>query len=129
MRAALRRALVAALHTDAEAVFRGDAWSTRCLHCRSGLRFDATGAPLNDGTLEHVVPRTWFGKRAAQELAEGLDGPDDPKNLALACPRCNQQKGKGPDAKGPSDARAREIVAALQRSRMARWRDAGEESP
>ncbi|MFN8009792.1 MAG: HNH endonuclease [Holophagaceae bacterium] len=123
MRAALRRALVAALRTDAEASLGDATWTTRCLHCRSGLTFDASGAPLNGGTLEHVVPRSWFGKRAAEALIEGLEGPDDPKNLALACPRCNQQKGKGPDAKGPSDDRSREIVAALQRARMARWRD------
>lgn len=123
MRAALRQALLAALRTDAESSQADEAWTTRCLHCRSPLQFDTSGAPLNGGTLEHVVPRSWFPKRAAAALTEGLRGPDDPRNLALACPRCNQQKGKGPDAKGPSDARAREVVAALQRSRMARWRD------
>ena len=122
-RQALRSQLIAALRTDSEAIFRDSTWSTRCLHCRSGLQFNGSGAPLNGGTLEHVVPRSWFPKRAAEDLIAGLEGPDDPRNLALACPRCNQQKGKGPDAKGPADARAREVVAALQRARMARWRD------
>jgi 5-methylcytosine-specific restriction endonuclease McrA len=129
MRAALRRSLLAALRTDAEAVLLHHVWFTRCLHCRSALHFDAAGAPMNGGTLEHVVPRSWFGKRAAQDLIEGLEGPDDARNLALACPRCNQQKGKGPDAQGPADPRAREIVAALQRARMARWRHEEDEGP
>jgi 5-methylcytosine-specific restriction endonuclease McrA len=126
MRAGLRQSLLVALRTDAEASLRDGLWSTRCLHCRSALQFDASGAPLNSGTLEHVVPRSWFPKRAAVDLVEGLEGPDDPRNLALACPRCNQQKGKGPDAKGPAETRAREVVAALRRARMARWRDPGD---
>lgn len=123
MRAGLRQALLAALRTDAEATLGDGVWSTRCLHCRSGLQFTATGVPMNEGTLEHVVPRSWFSRRAAAALIVGLAGPEDPRNLALACPRCNQQKGKGPDAKGPSDPRAMEVVAALLRARMARWRD------
>lgn len=120
-RLALRRLLRLALETDAHAVREAGAWSTRCLHCRSGLRFTEEGEPLNGATLEHVVPRSWFGKRAAAPLTEGLEGADDPRNLALACARCNQGKGKGPDAAGPGDPRAREVVARLAESRRARW--------
>ena len=120
-RPALRRLLRLALETDALAVQAADGWATRCLHCRSGLRFTAEGEPLNGATLEHVIPRSWFGKRAAAALTEGLAGADDPRNLALACARCNQQKGKGPDAQGPGDPRARELVARLAQVRLARW--------
>ena len=120
-RPALRRLLRLALETDALAIHEEGTWATRCLHCRSGLRFTDEGEPLNGATLEHVVPRSWFDKRAAADLTAALEGPDDPRNLALACARCNQGKGKGPDAAGPGDPRAREIVARLAEARRARW--------
>ena len=120
-RPALRRLLRLALETDALAVQDADGWSTRCLHCRSALRFTTEGEPLNGATLEHAVPRSWFEKRAAAAITMGLEGADDPRNLALACARCNQQKGKGPDAQGPGDPRALEIVARLAEARRARW--------
>lgn len=97
--------------------------ATRCLHCRTPLLFGHSGQPLNGATLEHVVPRSWFGRGAARELTAGLDGPDDARNLALACAACNHAKGRGPDARGPGDARAREVVIAAQSRRMARWRE------
>lgn len=121
-RPALRRLLRLALETDALAVLEDGVWTTRCLHCRSALRFTEEGEPLNGATLEHVVPRSWFGKRAAADLTVAFEGPDDPRNLALACARCNQGKGKGPDAAGPGDGRAREIVGNLQEVRQRRWR-------
>jgi 5-methylcytosine-specific restriction endonuclease McrA len=96
--------------------------ATRCLHCRTPLRFAESGAPLNGATLEHVVPRSWFGRTAARELTGGLTGPDDARNLALACAACNHAKGRGPDARGPGDARAREVVAAALARRLERWR-------
>lgn len=97
--------------------------ATRCLHCRTPLRFAESGAPLNGATLEHVVPRSWFGRGAARELTAGLSGPDDPRNLALACAGCNHTKGRGPDARGPGDARARALVAATLARRLQRWRE------
>jgi HNH endonuclease len=51
----------------------------------------------------------------------GLEGPSDARNLALACARCNQQKGRGPDAAGPGDARARAIVRTLLDRRAERY--------
>ncbi len=121
-RPALRLRLLAAVRSDrcAEPVASG--WITRCLHCRSRVGISATGEPDPGTTLEHVVPRSWFGRRAATPLTEGLEGPDDPANLALACARCNQGKGKGPDAAGPSDPRAREVVAQLLATRRTRLR-------
>jgi len=135
----MRRALATdALAADASADDRGRAGSceeparerreagtiaTRCLHCRTPLRFAASGAPLNGATLEHVVPRSWFGRPAARELVAGLAGPDDARNLALACAACNHAKGRGPDARGPGDACAREVVAAALARRLERWRE------
>ncbi|WP_119717557.1 HNH endonuclease [Cognatilysobacter tabacisoli] len=123
MRPALRRLFLLALAHDAEAALRADGrWRTRCLHCRSTLEFDADGTPLGHGTLEHVVPQAWFGKRAAAALTREVgDAANDARNLALACAGCNHDKGKGPDARGPNDERAREVVAALLARRLERW--------
>lgn len=123
MRPDLRRLFLRALETDALAAFETDGWVTRCLHCRTRLHVDADGTPCGHASLEHVVPRAWFGKRAAASLVARVgDDPDDARNLAVACARCNQDKGKGPDARGPVDARAFAIVSALVDRRMARWR-------
>lgn len=126
MRPALRRLFLLALAHDAGAAQQpDDRWRTRCLHCRSTLEFDADGTPLGHGTLEHVVPQAWFGRRPAAVLtAQVGNAPNDPRNLALACAGCNHDKGKGPDARGPVDPRSREVVAALLARRLARWRDA-----
>ena len=64
---------------------------------------------------------SWFGRRGSETLAGHLAGPSDPRNLALACARCNQQKGRGPDAAGPGDDRARQVVVALLERRAARY--------
>lgn len=125
MRPALRRLFLRAIETDADASRDASGWRTRCLHCRTRLHVDATGEPLGAASLEHVVPRAWFGKRAAAPLVARVgDTPDDARNLAIACTRCNHDKGKGPDARGPQDARAYEVVEALLSRRLARWREA-----
>jgi 5-methylcytosine-specific restriction endonuclease McrA len=118
----LRQLMALALDTDTEARIENGVRRTRCLHCRAHLTVAGDGAPLGASTLEHIVPRSWFGRRAAADLTSGLTGPDDPRNLAIACARCNQQKGRGPDATGPGDARAHEIVSALLARRRARFR-------
>ena len=122
MRPALRRLFVLAVLTDREAKRAGETWSTRCLHCRTRLLVHADGRPMGHASLEHVVPQAWFGKRAAATLVERVGRPDDPRNLAVACRRCNHDKGKGPDARGPGDPRARDVVTALLDTRLARWR-------
>ena len=124
MRAALRRRLLRAAQTDALAVLDDGIWSTRCLHCRSALQVRDDGEPLGLATLEHVVPQAWFGRHAARALtAQVGDDADDPRNLALACARCNHVKGKGHDARGPADVRAYEVVETLLATRLSRWRD------
>jgi 5-methylcytosine-specific restriction endonuclease McrA len=124
MRPALRRLFLRAVTTDAEGREQDGRWDTRCLHCRTRLQVAIDGEPLGAASLEHVVPRAWFGKRAAAALIERVGGaPDDARNLAIACSRCNHDKGKGPDARGPSDRRAFEVVEALLDNRLARWRN------
>ena len=123
MRPALRRLMLLAAHTDAQAALADGLWTTRCLHCRRTLRLRADGEPIGATSLEHVIPRAWFGRRAAAALTARVgDAPDDARNLAHACARCNQDKGKGPDARGPSDPRAFAVVATLLEARLARWR-------
>ncbi|WP_369939981.1 HNH endonuclease [Xanthomonas medicagonis] len=123
MRAVLRQRLLLAARTDAQAQALDGGWETRCLHCRRRLRLRADGEPLGHCSLEHVVPQAWFGRRAAAVLcAQVGDDPNDARNLALACAGCNHAKGRHHDARGPQDARAREVVAALLSARLARWR-------
>jgi 5-methylcytosine-specific restriction endonuclease McrA len=124
MRPALRRLFLHAVTTDTEALPDASGWRTRCLHCRTRLHVDANGEPLGAASLEHVVPRAWFDKRAAAPLTARVgNAPDDARNLAIACTRCNHDKGKGPDARGPHDARAYKVVETLLTKRLARWRN------
>lgn len=123
MRPALRRLFLRALSTDGAATLRDGAWETRCLHCRRRLQVRADGEALGRATLEHVVPQAWFGKRAAAALtAQVGDDADDARNLAVACAGCNHGKGMSHDARGPTDARALEVVSQLLERRLARWR-------
>lgn len=126
MRAKLRHLFRLAVATDAEAMQAADGtWTTRCLHCRTRLQVAADGEALGASSLEHVVPQAWFGKRAAQALCARVDhDPNDARNLGLACASCNQSKGKGPDARGPQDARALEVTEQALERRLARWRTA-----
>jgi 5-methylcytosine-specific restriction endonuclease McrA len=123
MRAVLRRRLLLAAQTDAQAIFKDKIWTTRCLHCRRALQLHDDGEPLGVATLEHVVPQSWFGMAAARTLATRVgDDAADPRNLALACAPCNHGKGRRHDANGPLDARAIEVVTALLDTRLQRWR-------
>lgn len=120
----LRQLLLDVLRTDRGARFDGQQWRCPCLHCRSPQVFTAAGEPVTDATLEHLLPRAWFHRPAARALCAHLDGPDDLRNLGVACARCNHGKGKGPDARGPGDAAARALVERLLAERATRWRDA-----
>jgi len=123
MRAALRQRLLLAAQTDAQAQPAAGGWHSRCLHCRRRLDLRGDGEPLGHCSLEHVVPQAWFGRRAAAALcAQVGDDANDARNLALACAGCNHAKGRHHDARGPQDARARDVVAALLSARLARWR-------
>lgn len=121
MRSMLRKLLVAAVQTDSVAELVEGVWRTRCLHCRSALYISDEGVTTNGATLEHIIPQSWFDKKTAFDLVAGLSGPDDVRNLALACPRCNHGKGVNHDKAGPSNSRAREVVQALYAKRQARY--------
>ena len=124
----LAQLLLLAVQTDSVGELVEGTWITRCLHCRSKLWLSEAGVPLNGATLEHVVPQSWFDKRAATDLIADLSGPNDERNLALSCARCNQSKGSRHDAKGPANARAREVVTQLKETRLARYRSLNDAS-
>lgn len=112
--------LLLAVQADTHAMARADGWVTPCLHCRSTLAVTWSGAPLGATTLEHIVPRSWFRRKAARPLVERVGHADDVRNLALACARCNQQKGRRHDADGPTSDRARDVITSLLDRRQSR---------
>lgn len=84
-------------------------WMGKCLHCGSRLFVNDDGT--TDATVEHIVPRSVGGSN------------DDLLNLAMACERCNNQKGIRHDPVYKNDQRARDVVAALLAKRKERWRE------
>ena len=83
-------------------------WVGKCIHCNSRLVVADDGRSLGEATLEHVWP-------------EAQGGTNDVTNLAVACARCNREKGSRHDHRG--GARMEEVVARLQARRLERWRD------
>lgn len=118
----LQQILMRVLQTDSTAQQVNSGWQVRCLHCRSPLLLSARGTPISAATLEHIVPQSWFGKRSAIALTGLLTGPQDLRNLAIACARCNQSKGVRHDP-NPSDVQAQQVVTALLAKRAQNWRD------
>ena len=122
----LRDRMLLALRTDQYATLVltnsfGEAWQTRCIHCRSALYVSKNGEPLSGVTLEHIVPQAWFERpKVIAKLAIDFTQVHDAKNLALACARCNHAKGKHHDCH-PNDENARAVVLTLLASRMARY--------
>lgn len=84
-------------------------WVGKCIHC--GRKLGVTERGTTGATIEHVLP-----------LCAGGD-PTDPKNLALACSGCNNEKGVRHDQHVGKGGRADEVITALQGKRLARWRD------
>jgi 5-methylcytosine-specific restriction endonuclease McrA len=83
-------------------------WVGKCIHCNSKLVLADDGRSLGEATLEHVWPET-------------QGGTNDVANLAVACARCNREKGSRHDHRG--GAKLEQIVALLQARRRERWRD------
>lgn len=81
----------------------------KCIHCRSKLALRLDGTPLSNATLEHIVPRVHGGTDALE-------------NLAIACARCNAQKGYRHDCQPLKDPKLQAVMARLQAQRAARWR-------
>ena len=84
-------------------------WVGKCIHCRSSLVVHPQGQADPTVTLEHIIP-------------QALGGTDGPGNVALACARCNNQKGARLDPLGLKDARLLHVIAHLQEERRRRWR-------
>lgn len=89
---------------DGEPVLEG-----KCIHCQRKLVLGHDGVALNGATLEHIVPKNH-------------GGTDDLENLAIACSRCNAEKGLRHDHKRSDDPKLREIIARLQARRRERWK-------
>ncbi len=121
MSATLQKLLLQVMHSDRDAQLTDQGWVTRCLFCRKALLVSTDGKYRCRASLEHIVPRSWFDHRAAAGLVTDFDGPNDLRNLALACRGCNSGKGSRHDVKGPHDARAREIVVKLLEKRAERF--------
>ena len=85
-------------------------WLGKCIHCQPSLWVDIKGNPGANGTLEHIVPSSLGGTGAANDLA-------------LACARCNQQKGTRLDVLGLDYPRLQTVIDTLQKRRRTRWRD------
>ncbi len=80
----------------------------KCIHCRTKLVVMSDGQ--TSATVEHV-------------LARAHGGTNDPSNLALACARCNHEKGVRHDTRRANDPVLIERVAALRAERGRRWRE------
>jgi 5-methylcytosine-specific restriction endonuclease McrA len=63
----------------------------------------------SNATLEHIVPKHH-------------GGTDAPENLAVACARCNQGKGKRLDKRRADDPTLVKVIATLQERRKQRLR-------
>lgn len=81
----------------------------RCIHCNTHLSVTEHGETI--ATVEHIKP-----------LCDGGE-PTDPRNVALACSRCNNEKGIRHDQHAGKGGRADEVIAALQAKRQSRWRE------
>ena len=84
-------------------------WVGKCIHCNTRLVIAEDGRSLGEATLEHVWPET-------------QGGTNDVENLAVACARCNREKGTRHDHRG--GPKLESVVALLRERRMERWRDA-----
>ena len=84
-------------------------WIGKCIHCNRKLGVSEAGN--TDATVEHINP-----------LCNGGESVD-PKNLALACRGCNNEKGIRHDMHAGKGGRADEVITALQGRRLSRWRE------
>ena len=82
----------------------------KCIHCRRAVSIALDGTPLSNASLEHIVARHH-------------GGGDDLENLAIACTRCNSQKGYRHDHKRADDPKLVAVVTTLQTRRRERRRD------
>lgn len=89
------------------------AWVGKCIHCSAKLVVRDDGQSKGVATIEHIWP-------------QNLGGTNELRNLALACARCNREKGQRHDHKHAKDPRLLEIVEQLRTKRAERWREPDE---
>jgi 5-methylcytosine-specific restriction endonuclease McrA len=110
-----RRLLIAAAESDStfERVEDrdGEYWVGKCIHCQSRVSVPLRLSEPAHASLEHIVPKTH-------------GGTDDLDNLAVACRRCNQGKGKRLDHRPKNDPKLRQVIELLQARRRERLRPA-----
>ena len=87
---------------------RVDGYVGKCIHCRTKLVVSSRGETA--ATLEHVLPQSH-------------GGTDDLRNLALACARCNHEKGLRHDVRRANDPIFVELLTRLREERAKRWRE------
>ena len=113
MAAAKRKTVLAIIATDAtfeKMVVLGEpSWVGKCIHCNSRLVIGLEGDTFGGATIEHIVPRTHGGSDALE-------------NLAMACGRCNSQKGIRIDPRRKDDPKLIAMVEMLRKRRQDRWR-------
>lgn len=98
---------------DATFVLRDGHWNGKCLICRGPLRFDASTG--QGATIEHIVPRC-------------PGGTGEERNLGIAHPRCNAEKGRRWDSgrlRKRDPMRYDAMVERLLSERARRWREPG----
>lgn len=100
--------IVATDNTFAPFKTEGD-WLGKCIHCNAKLLVTKQGS--TPATIEHINPLCNHGEAI------------DPRNLALACARCNNMKGVHHDQHVGKGGRADEVIAMLQQKRLVRWRE------
>ena len=81
----------------------------KCIHCGRNLTLESDGKARDHATVEHIVPRHH-------------GGTDDLENLAIACARCNQDKGARHDSRDWNDPGLQGVIATLQARRRRRMR-------
>lgn len=79
----------------------------KCIHCQTKVSVPLDPNEHAHATLEHIVPKNHGGK-------------DEPENLAVACQRCNQGKGKRLDLRARNDETLQRVIATLQARRRER---------
>ena len=87
---------------------RVDGFVGKCIHCRTKLVVTREGQTA--ATIEHVLPQSH-------------GGTDAPENLALACARCNHEKGMRHDVRRANDPVFVALLERLRDERAKRWRD------
>lgn len=102
------RQVKAIVATDNTFLLYESEWIGSCLHCNSAISVTLSGHTA--ATIEHIVPLS-------------ANGTNTLLNTALACARCNNEKGIRHDPNYPRDQRARQVIQDLLARRTARWRN------